>query len=126
MNIDFPGLKSAIETLLLDGSFETLEYFGRTYFVTSTSDNTMPAEWTVSSYYDGADVYFWEELPEKFRGLVVLHEILEADLRLYQGLLPSEAHNIAVIHDTLYAKQKLTKKECLKYRSWRKKQKVKK
>ncbi|MBI4919052.1 hypothetical protein HY837_03920 [archaeon] len=125
MNIDFDALKSAVDGLFLDGSHETLEYFGRTYFVTSSPDLDT-AVWFAPTYYTGADIYFCERIPEKFKGPVVLHEILEADLRVHQELPLSEAHKIAVIHDSLYAKQKLTEQDFLKYEKWRKKQKVKK
>lgn len=107
MEIDYEALRKAVESLPLK-NFEETEYRGRMYMVEPISPTkNPPVEWFTSTAYDGADVYIWEGIPEKFKRPVILHEILEADLTLHQGIPIDTAHKIAQDNDRKYAKEKL-------------------
>jgi hypothetical protein len=62
-----------------------------------------PAEWFRSSAYDGADVYIWEDIEPEFKKAMILHEIIEADLRLHQRMPIEEAHGTASVLSTRHA-----------------------
>lgn len=107
MDVDYEQLKNAVEALPLR-NFEETEYRGRVYMVDPISPmKNPPAEWFESTAYDGADVYIWKGIPPEFKRSIILHEILEADLTLHQGIPRERSHTVATEYDTKYAKEKL-------------------
>ena len=62
-----------------------------------------------SHAYSGADIYIWEGVPRLFVRPVVVHEIVEADLRICQNA-QGAAHSLARRVDRLIAKELFPRK----------------
>ena len=71
-----------------------------------------------SHAYSGADIYIWEGVPRLFVRPVVVHEIVEADLRICQNA-QGAAHSLARRVDRLIAKELLSENDFIKYELFR-------
>ncbi len=122
MDIDRAELTSLVDAPKLEDA-DIQEYRGRSYWIQiSDGINPPPACWySKSTYVDGADIYIDKEvIPDIFKRPVIFHEILEADLFLYQGVEKNEAHHIAREEDRKYANKLLTESEKREYEELRK------
>jgi hypothetical protein len=120
MEVDYTEIKSAVSKVSIDETGGLLSYRGRDYYVDPISPAGSIGEFHWSTLYDGADIYIWDKVPEEFRRVIILHEVIEADLRIHQKLPLNEAHEKTVSYDRRYAKETLDSKALLEYEELRK------
>ncbi len=118
MEIDFAELKRIVLGLSVT-DVSTLEYRDRTYYVNPSSGEGPPGESFAPTYYDGADIYIWRRVPQKFRRPVIIHEVVEADLSYHQHLPRSVAHQTAVEIDRRFARETLDAATLTEYELFR-------
>ncbi len=109
---DYASLKSIVLSLELpkDETKETSDvvtYRDNEYFIDMCSPIGPAGEFFASTHYSGADIYVWKEVPLNLRRVVIIHELLEADLLLIQGANRSEAHSLAVAVERRFARETL-------------------
>ena len=109
MELLYDELRKELDRLSLDATFIVF-YRTRDFFIdpNSTPGHGEPAEWFPSTVYSGADVYVWEDIEREFKMPIILHEVIEADLRIYQEFSKDDSHNIAKEFDKRYAKELLS------------------
>ena len=120
MEINYEEIKSAVSEIAIDEAGDLLSYRGRDYYIDPNSPARPIGEFHKSTAYDGADIYIWDKVPEKFRRAIILHEVIEADLYIHQGLPQNEAHERTVPYDRRYARETLDSKTFLEYEEFRK------
>jgi len=120
MEVDFEGLKKELRSVDLEG-ISVVPYRERIFWVDSMSfPDGKPAQWFESTGYSGADIYLWGGLREDFKRPFILHEIVEADLVLYQKVNKKTAHEEAKKFDRKYAESILSEEEFSDYEKARK------
>ena len=119
MEVLYEEIKQAVLKIPLEETGEELEYRGRSYFVEPFSQQGPAGEYFQSSSFDGADIYLWEKVPEKFKRPVLLHEIIEADLNIHQNIPKENAHDEAIKHDMRFARETLDRKTFKGYEGFR-------
>jgi hypothetical protein len=120
MGINYDEIKSAVSEIAIDKTGDLLLYGGRDYYIDPISPAGPIGEFYASTAYDGADIYIWDKVPEKFRRAIILHEVIEADLHIHQGLPLNKAHERTVPFDRRYARETLDSKTFLEYEKFRK------
>ena len=120
MEVEFEDLKRKVNGLNLS-EWENIEYRGRTFHIIPDVPHGegLPAEWFKSTHYDGADVYIWENIPDDFKRSIIIHEIIEADLRLNQRVDCTKAHEAATDYDRRYASLTLDEQRYRQYENER-------
>ncbi len=63
-------------------------------------------------------VWVWKNVPEKFREIVLFHELKEAEYVFADGMGRSDAHKKARVYHLLYAKKFLDEKSFKKFIKW--------
>jgi hypothetical protein len=108
MQVDYESLKKSIDDLDLN-NISRVQYRSREYWINPTSapGEGKPAQWFKSTSCSGADVYLWETIEPEFKKAMVLHEIIEADLKVHQRVPEQVAHDVAREHDERYVKETL-------------------
>lgn len=93
-------------------------------FEVGTQEDTnqeRPAEYAMTPNTGGGEslsVWIWEGVPEKFKEILLYHEITEADLVLNQGVLRKDAHKAAVNSHMQYANEFLNKEDYDEFVAW--------
>ena len=102
-DIDFNELEKSVEGLRL-GDSEKLHYRGNDYLIRIRDDSPMTRKVKTPG---GVEIDINRtRVPDKFKKLVILHEVLESDLEFYQHVSEDEAHALAREADNRYAKEK--------------------
>lgn len=114
---------------LSEGHFE-FEDWDISYNMTNPADETCnektPGEWmeTPSLNLTGGDgrislsIWVYGGVPEKFKKIILYHEVTEGLLALKYLKNPSEAHQDAQRHHEEYARSHLTREEMEQFSKW--------
>jgi hypothetical protein len=119
MITDYKGIKEAVSEISVVENGQLLPYRGRDYWIGISSQGPI-AEAFDNSYYSGADIYIWDQVPEKFRRAIILHEVIEADLYFFQDIPKPKSHKKAVELDRRFARETLDSKTLAEYEEFRK------
>lgn len=63
-------------------------------------------------------IWVWEGVPQKFREILLQHELIEADLKLNQNRPKAEAHKAAFEYHMRYAKEHLNEEDYKEFLEW--------
>jgi len=84
-----------------------------------------PADFAVTQDSHGGgeslSIWIWEGVPQKFKEVLLHHELIEADLKLNQGLPQKEAHKTAFDSHMQYAKEYLSQEGYDEFIQWQNK-----
>ena len=119
MEVDFKELKTELKLIDLE-EINRIPYHDNMYWIDPMAfPDGEPSQWFESTAYTGADVYIWGGLRKEFKKPLILHEIIEADLVLHQGVDRRAAHREAEKFDRKYARSLLNKEELSDYEKTR-------
>lgn len=115
--------RSALEHLvnsLKSKKIQIVQYRGRDYRIDIGKHVDSPAWYLESSFVTGAEIGIdRDQIPDKFKRAVILHEIVEADLYIHQQIIRRKAHHRAVREDYFYARKHLNEAEFREYGTFR-------
>ncbi len=106
------------------GYFDYKGFRVRYNVATETQDDTNaeePANHALTPNTGGGEtlsIWVWEGVPQKFKEILLQHELIEADLMLNQKRLKSEAHKAAWESHMQYAKEHLNRKDHEEFIKW--------
>jgi hypothetical protein len=106
MQVDYEALKKSIDDLDLN-RISTIQYNGREYWINPTSapGHGASVEMFPSTAHSGADVYAWETLETELKKPLILHEIVEWDLKQSNHTKWNEAHKVARAFEVRYVRE---------------------